>query len=90
MFERYTETARRVIAAAREVARVDVEAALLCFRSGPQALRTTTVEQFERWAADGLALRPSNFSSPRLLFFGWPRASRAPENVAAQWRFDDK
>ncbi|HEU4596474.1 MAG TPA: VWA domain-containing protein [Pyrinomonadaceae bacterium] len=50
------EVARRVLASAREVARVDAEAAISCFRSAPQALRTTTIEQFERWAAEGLAL----------------------------------
>jgi hypothetical protein len=46
--------ARRVLASAREVARVDSEAAISCFRSAPLALRTTTIEQFERWAAEGL------------------------------------
>ncbi len=50
------EVARRVLTAAREVARVDAEAAISCFRSAPVALRTTTVEQFERWAEEGLAL----------------------------------
>ncbi|HEX8472652.1 MAG TPA: VWA domain-containing protein [Pyrinomonadaceae bacterium] len=52
---RVVELAQRVLAAAREVARVDTEAAISCFRSGPQALRTTTIEQFERWASEGLA-----------------------------------
>jgi hypothetical protein len=46
---------RRVIEIAGEVARVDVEAALACFRSAPQALQTTSIEQFERWAQEGLA-----------------------------------
>ncbi|HYE14639.1 MAG TPA: VWA domain-containing protein [Pyrinomonadaceae bacterium] len=51
---RAVETARRVVAAAHAVARVDAEAAISCFRSAPQALRATTVEQFERWARAGL------------------------------------
>nr|MBA3239862.1 VWA domain-containing protein [Acidobacteriota bacterium] len=52
--ERVAGVARRVIIATREVARVDAEAAISCFRAAPLALRTTTVEQFERWAAEGL------------------------------------
>ncbi|HVF55132.1 MAG TPA: VWA domain-containing protein [Pyrinomonadaceae bacterium] len=51
---RVVEVSRRVIATACEVARVDAEAAISCFRSAPHALRTTTIEQFERWAAEGL------------------------------------
>jgi len=52
---RTIEMMRRVVAAAREVAEVDVEAAILCFRSAPAALRTTTIEQFEGWVRAGLA-----------------------------------
>ncbi|HVF28039.1 MAG TPA: hypothetical protein VM943_07355 [Pyrinomonadaceae bacterium] len=52
--ERAVALARRAVAAAREVAGVDAEAAILCLRSAPSALRTTTIEQFERWAHDGL------------------------------------
>ncbi|HEY0081027.1 MAG TPA: VWA domain-containing protein [Pyrinomonadaceae bacterium] len=52
---RGVELARRVLSAAREVARVDGEAAISCFRSGPTALRTTSIEQFEQWALGGLA-----------------------------------
>jgi nitric oxide reductase NorD protein len=50
------EIARRVVRAAREVARVDAEAAISCLRSAPVALRAATVEQFERWAREGLEL----------------------------------
>jgi len=46
---------RRVIEIVCDVARVDVEAALACFRSAPQALQTTSVEQFARWAREGLS-----------------------------------
>ncbi|HZI19624.1 MAG TPA: VWA domain-containing protein [Pyrinomonadaceae bacterium] len=53
--EQVAATARRVLAVAREVAAADAEAAILCLRSAPRALRTTTIEQFERWAAGGLA-----------------------------------
>jgi hypothetical protein len=62
---RVAELARRVIVAARAVAGMDVEAAILCFRSGPQALRATTVEQFERWASDGLELKDSSARARR-------------------------
>jgi hypothetical protein len=52
---RFAEVAGAVIEVAREVARVDAEAAISCFRSAPIALRATTVEQFRRWAREGLA-----------------------------------
>jgi hypothetical protein len=48
------ETARRVLASARAVAVADAESAISCLRSAPRALRTTAIEQFERWAAEGL------------------------------------
>ncbi|MBD0371987.1 MAG: VWA domain-containing protein [Pyrinomonadaceae bacterium] len=44
----------RVLAITREIARVDAEAALACFRSSARALRTVSIEQFEEWARDGL------------------------------------
>jgi nitric oxide reductase NorD protein len=48
------ETLRRIIAAARQVAQTDTEAAIACFRSATSALRSSTLEQFEAWAAEGL------------------------------------
>ncbi|MGB9179837.1 MAG: VWA domain-containing protein [Pyrinomonadaceae bacterium] len=51
---RAVEFSRRIIAVTREVARVDGEAALACFRSSLQALRNVSIEQFEQWARDGL------------------------------------
>jgi hypothetical protein len=48
--------ARRVLTVAHQVARVDAEAAIACLRSAPQALRTTTIEQFEQWAREGLEM----------------------------------
>src|SRR5438132_619402 len=47
--------ARRVITLAREVARVDAEAALACLRSSAKALRTVSIEQFEAWSHAGLS-----------------------------------
>jgi hypothetical protein len=51
---RADELALAVIEAVREVARVDAEAAISCFRSAPVALRAVTVEQFKAWAREGL------------------------------------
>jgi nitric oxide reductase activation protein len=53
---RLSEIALAVIEAAHEVARADAEAAISCLRSAPQALRATTIEQFRRWAREGLSL----------------------------------
>ncbi len=52
----------RVIKLAREIAEVDGEAALACFRSSSLALRTVSIEQFEEWARRGLA---DNARDPR-------------------------
>ena len=62
---RTTDLARRVIAATRAVAEVDAEAAISCFRSAPAALRATSIEQFEQWARDGLALKRNDARSRR-------------------------
>ncbi len=48
------ELTRRVLASVREVARLDAEAAISALRSAPTALRAATVEQYERWAREGL------------------------------------
>jgi len=53
---RSIELAKRMLTLAREIARVDAEAALACFRSSALALRTVSIEQFEEWARHGLAL----------------------------------
>lgn len=45
----------RIIEVTSEVARVDGESALACFRSSSQALRAVSIEQFEQWARDGLS-----------------------------------
>jgi nitric oxide reductase NorD protein len=66
--ERVVETARRVLSVAREVAEADAEAAISCLRSAPQALRAATVEQFESWAAEGLAAPHPNPRARRSYF----------------------
>ena len=65
---RAIEIALRVIAVTQEVARVDGEAALACFRSGPRALRTVPIEQFEQWARDGLTIE-NNVSRARRSYY---------------------
>ena len=51
---RAAEVALAVVEATHEVARVDAEAAISCFRAAPRALRTATLEQFKEWAREGL------------------------------------
>ncbi|MEJ7616939.1 MAG: VWA domain-containing protein, partial [Pyrinomonadaceae bacterium] len=47
--------ARRVIATTRQVALVDAEAAISCFRSSAQAVgRSASLEHYEQWARGGL------------------------------------
>jgi nitric oxide reductase NorD protein len=46
---------RRVLALTKEIAAVDGEAALACFRSSSRALRSVSIEQFEAWARRGLS-----------------------------------
>jgi nitric oxide reductase NorD protein len=48
------ELSIRVLALTKEIAAVDGEAALACFRSSSRALRTVSIEQFEAWARRGL------------------------------------
>ena len=48
------ELSLRVLALTKEIAAVDSEAALACFRSSSRALRTVSIEQFEAWARRGL------------------------------------
>ena len=52
---RAVELATRTLRLTREVARIDAEAALACFRSSGSALRTVSIEQFEEWVRNGLA-----------------------------------
>src|SRR5215216_47313 len=48
------ELSLRVLALTKEIAAVDGEAALACFRSSARALRSVSIEQFETWARHGL------------------------------------
>ncbi len=50
-----TDLARRVIALTKEIAEIDSEAALACFRSSGRALQSVSIEQFEEWARRGLS-----------------------------------
>ncbi|MGI9066957.1 MAG: nitric oxide reductase activation protein NorD [Pyrinomonadaceae bacterium] len=52
--DRRVDLAMRVITLTREIAEVDGEAALACFRSSSLALRTVSIEMFEQWARQGL------------------------------------
>src|SRR4030095_1049236 len=47
--------AQRVLELTKEIAAVDGEAALACFRSSGRALRSVSIEQFEAWARRGLS-----------------------------------
>lgn len=49
------DLSRRVLALTKEIATVDGEAALACFRSSSRALRSVSIEQFEAWARRGLS-----------------------------------
>ncbi len=53
---RTSDLAKRMLALTQEIARVDAESALACFRSSALALRTVSMDQFEEWARTGLAL----------------------------------
>ena len=48
------DLSRRVLALTKEIAAIDGEAALACFRSSARALRSVSIEQFETWARRGL------------------------------------
>ena len=54
---RLINLAQRVINLTREIAEADGEAALACFRSSSLALQTVSIQQFEEWARQGLALQ---------------------------------
>jgi nitric oxide reductase NorD protein len=66
--KRRIELARRVILLTREIAAVDGEAALACFRSSVTALRVVDIMQFEEWARGGLALANKDARARRSYF----------------------
>jgi hypothetical protein len=62
------EICRRVLLLTLEIARVDGEAALACFRSSAQALRRVSIDQFEQWGRRGLAVGQSDPRARRSFF----------------------
>jgi hypothetical protein len=62
------ELALRVLALTKEIAAVDSEAALACFRSSPRALRSVSIEQFESWARRGLTAGRADSRARRSYF----------------------
>lgn len=62
------EICRRVIALTVEIARVDGEAALACFRSAARSLRRVSIDQFEEWARQGLAIGQNDTRARRSYF----------------------
>ena len=65
---RKTNLAARVIALTGEIAEVDSEAALACFRSSSLALRTVSIEMFEQWARQGLGSHKKDARARRSYF----------------------
>ena len=66
--DRAVELSRRVVSLTSEIARLDGEAALACFRASPGVLRTVAIEQFEEWAKQGLALSTNDPRARRSYF----------------------
>ncbi len=65
---RAVDLSMRVLKITREIARVDGEAALSCFRSSAQALRTVSIEQFEEWVQQGLTFANKDNRARRSYF----------------------
>jgi nitric oxide reductase NorD protein len=65
---RAIELSTRIIKLTQEIAQVDAEAALACFRSSAMALRTVSLEQFAEWVQHGLALDRSDPRARRSYF----------------------
>jgi nitric oxide reductase NorD protein len=62
------DLALRVIKLTTEIAEVDGEAALACFRSSALALRSVSIEQFEQWARQGLSTHTKDARGRRSYF----------------------
>jgi nitric oxide reductase NorD protein len=65
---RAVELSSRVIALTKDIARIDSEAALACFRASPGVLRTVSIEQFSDWAQKGLAFAAGDVRARRSYF----------------------
>jgi hypothetical protein len=59
---------KRVLELTREIANIDGEAALACFRASAAALRNVSIEQFEEWVRQGLTLNHSDQKARRSYF----------------------
>ncbi len=66
--QRAAELSRRVLTSTQDVASVDSEAALACFRASPTVLRTVSIEQFAEWARQGLAFGATETRARRSYF----------------------
>ena len=66
---RTVELTKRALAVTREVALVDTEAALACFRSSVRTLRSVSIEQFEEWARAGLDTERRSDARTRRSYF---------------------
>ena len=66
--QRRIELGRRVIVLTGEIAAVDGEAALACFRSSSMALRVVDIAQFEEWARQGLTQHNKDARARRSYF----------------------
>lgn len=66
--DRAVELSKRVVALTEEIARLDGEAALACFRASPGVLRTVAIEQFEEWTKRGLSFSPNDTRARRSYF----------------------
>ena len=62
------ELSLRVLALTKEIAAIDGEAALACFRSSARALHSVSIEQFEAWARRGLTSGRADTRSRRSYF----------------------
>lgn len=60
--------ALRVLDLTRQIAEIDGEAALACFRSSSPALRSVSLTQFEEWARRGLASHSKDARARRSYF----------------------
>ncbi|MGI9166718.1 MAG: nitric oxide reductase activation protein NorD [Pyrinomonadaceae bacterium] len=58
----------RVLSLTRDIAAIDGEAALSCFRASPGVLRTVAIEQFEEWARRGLSTKSTDPRARRSYF----------------------
>ncbi|CAN5726484.1 hypothetical protein BH18ACI4_BH18ACI4_14630 [soil metagenome] len=65
---RAVELSKRVVSLTAEIARLDGEAALACFRASPGVLRRVAIEQFEEWVKRGLLFSPNDMRARRSYF----------------------